>query len=269
MKAVNLIPVEERRGGSGLSGGRSGGAIFAVFGLVAGLAVLALLYGTASHQISSSKAEVASLQARTAQAQARATVLSPYTNFVSMREQREQAVQQLVDSRFDWAQAFHELGRVLPANVSLTSLSGTIGSSSGSSGSSSSTTSAAKASAATGATGASGAPVSSATPPGSVPVFTLAGCTTSQANVAIVLGRLRLISGVQEVSLQSSTKAGPSGSGGGGVASGSCEGNDAAFDVTITFQALPNVPASGSAASTTVAATTSTAGTGAGSGAPR
>ncbi len=264
MKAVNLIPVEERRGGSGLSGGRSGGAVFAIFGLVAGLAILALLYGTASHQISNSKTEVASLQARTAQAQARASALSPYTNFVAMREQRQQAVQQLVDSRFDWAKAFHELGRVLPANVSLTSLSGTIGSSSASSGSSSSTSAAAKAGAATGA-----ASVSSATPPGSVPIFTLSGCTTSQASVAIVLDRLRLIDGVQEVTLQSSTKAGASGSGGGGGGgtSGSCEGGDAAFNLTVTFQALPTVPTSGSPASTTVAVATST--TGAGSGAPR
>ena len=38
---------------------------------------------------------------------------------------------QLVNSRFDWAGAFHELGRVLPSNVSLTSLSGTVGSGSG------------------------------------------------------------------------------------------------------------------------------------------
>jgi Tfp pilus assembly protein PilN len=267
VKAVNLIPVEERRRGSGLDGGRSGGAVYALFGLIAGLAVLALLYGSASHQISNGKAEVASLQARTAQAQARAAALSPYTSFVAMREQREQAVQQLVDSRFDWARAFHELGRVLPADVSLTSLSGTIGSSSGTSGSSGSSSTTSAASKASAATGAAGASVSSATPPGSVPVFTLAGCTTSQANVAIVLDRLRLIDGVQEATLQSSTKAGPSGSGGAG-ASGGCEGNDAIFNMTVTFQALPTVPTSGSATgTTTVAATTSTAG--ASSGAPR
>ena len=262
MKAVNLIPAEERRSGSGLGAGRSGGTVYAVFGLIAGLAVLALLYGSASHKISSDKAEVASLQARTAQAQARASALSPYTSFVAMREQREHAVEQLVDSRFDWARAFHELGRVLPADVSLSSLSGTIGSSgSGSSGSDTAAGAAAKASAATGPSGAS---VSSATPPGSVPIFTLAGCTTSQANVAIVLGRLRLIEGVQEVTLQSSTKAGASGGGGSSSgAGGSCEGNDAVFNVTVTFQALPTAPATGAAVTTTVAATSGGSGTGA------
>lgn len=263
MRAVNLIPAEERRAGSGLDAGRAGGVVYAVFGLIAGLAVLALLYGTASHQVSSSKSEIASLQARTAQAQARASALSPYTSFVTMREQREQAVEQLVDSRFDWARTFHELSRVLPTNVSLTSLSGTIGSSSAPSGSDTAAGAAAKAGSATGAS-SSAASVSSATPPGSVPVFTLAGCTTSQANVAIVLDRLRLIEGVQEVTLQSSTKSGAS-SASGASASGGCAGNDAAFGVTVTFQGLPTVPTTGTGASATVAAATS-ASTGAASG---
>ena len=57
---------------------------------------------------------------------------------------------------------------------------------------------------------ASATTVTSATPPGSVPTFTLAGCATSQPAVALTLERLRLIDGVREVTLQSST-AGTSG----------------------------------------------------------
>ena len=52
--------------------------------------------------------------------------------------------------------------------------------------------------------------VTSATPPGSVPTFTLGGCATSQSEVALTLQRLRLIDGVGDVSLKSSTKAGSS-----------------------------------------------------------
>ncbi len=74
---------------------------------------------------------MASLTAQAQQAQARAAALAPYTSFATMREQRVQAVDTLVNSRFDWAQAFHEFGRVLPSNVSLTSLDGTVGSASG------------------------------------------------------------------------------------------------------------------------------------------
>ncbi len=131
MRAVNLIPADQR-GGAGISAGRAGGSVYAVFALLAGLAVMALIYGVSAHQISSRKAQVASLTARAQQAQARAAALAPYTSFVAMREQRVQAVDTLVNSRFNWAQAFHEFGRVLPSNVSLTSLDGTVGAASGS-----------------------------------------------------------------------------------------------------------------------------------------
>ncbi len=129
---------------------------------------------------------------------------------MALREQRVQAVSQLVDSRFDWAHAFHELGRVLPRDVSLASLSGTIGSTTGAAGG------AGKSSSATSAAASTSATVASATPPGSVPTFTLSGCATSQTEVALTLDRLRLIDGVSEVTLQSSTKTTGGGSGGSG-----------------------------------------------------
>ena len=62
--------------------------------------------------------EAATLTAKAQRAQARAAALAPYTSFAAMREQRVQAVETLVDSRFDWAHAFHELGRVLPPQAS-------------------------------------------------------------------------------------------------------------------------------------------------------
>jgi hypothetical protein len=75
--------------------------------------------------------------------------------------------------------------------------------------------------------------VSSATPPGSVPTFTVAGCATSQAEVASTLERLRLVDGVGEVVLQSSSKSG------GGGSSGGCRLQEPAFAVQVTFDALP------------------------------
>lgn len=246
MRAVNLIP-DDQRAGAGAGAGRSGGAAYVVLGLLGVLAIFALLYGLASHQVSSRKAQIASLNTRAQQAQAHAIQLSPYTSFVAMRQQREQAVSQLVDSRFDWAHAFHELGRVLPFNVSLTSLTGTVGSTTSTSG-------AAKSSSA--ATGAS-ATATSATPPGSVPIFTIAGCASSQAAVARTLNRLRLIDGVSEVALQSSIKSAATGGGGasGGGGAGGCEGGDAAFTAQVTFAGLPSVPAVSSTGSkTTVSA---------------
>lgn len=237
MRAVNLIPADQRRGAGGLSG-RSNGAAYAVLALVGGVALLALLYGRAHRQVSSRGAQVTSLHARARQAQTAAEGLAPYTNFVALRDERERAVVQLVDSRFDWAHAFHELGRVLPSTASVTAVEGTVGSTAkgGGSGTSSSGASSGGSGASSGAGGGSSSAsttVASATPPGSVPTFTINGCATSQAEVARTLNRLRLIDGVSEVTLQSSTKA----ASGGGTAF--CPLTAPAFAIQVTFDPLP------------------------------
>jgi hypothetical protein len=267
MRAFNLIPADER-GGASLSAGKSGGSAFVVLGLLGVLAIFALLYGQASRQISSETAKIATLDTQAQAAQAQAARLTPYVSFMAMHEQRVQAVDQLVDSRFDWAHAFHELGRVLPpGQVSLTSLSGTIGGSTGSTSAGADTAAGAssKAAAATsaatpaagGASAAAGSSSSatSATPPGSVPTFTLAGCATSQAMVALTLTRLRLIDGVSEVTLQSSTQAAKTGADGSSGSSTGCAG--ATFAMQITFDPLPAASAT-SAPSSSTPATAST-----------
>lgn len=233
MRAVNLIPSEQRGGGA--IGARSEGAAFAVLGLLAGIAVLTLMYGLAHHALSNRRSEAASLAVRAAQVQAQAAQLAPYTSFVAMREQRLQAISTLIGSRFDWSAAMGELSRVLPSDVSLSSLQGTIGTTTGS-------TLSSKGSAAS--PSPSTAAVSSATPPGAVPTFTLAGCATSQVVVAQTLVRLRLISGVSNVTLQSSTKTGGSGAGASSGSSGGCSSGDPVFSVQVTFQPLPTPPAS-------------------------
>jgi Tfp pilus assembly protein PilN len=245
MRAVNLIPGDQA--GPRIKVGRSGGGAYAVLALLGGLALLVYLYGQASHQISSRHAQIASLEAQVSQAQAQASELTPYTNFVSLREQRVDAVTQLVDSRFNWPGAFYELGRVLPAGASIDELNGTVGASAGS-GSSSSTASAGK---------ASGSAISSATPPGSVPSFTLTGCATSQATVALTLERLRLIDGVDEVTLQSSSSAGSSGS---SSSSGNCGGKKVTFGAEVVFDALPSASVHGAGGSTATFTSTSGAG---------
>jgi Tfp pilus assembly protein PilN len=241
MRAVNLIPADQR-GGSSVGVSRSGGAAYAVVAMFAGLAVMALLYGLAQHQISSRKAQSATLTAKAQRAQSAAAQLAPYTSFIALRQQRAQAVAQLVGSRFDWAHAFHEFGRVLPSDASISSLDGAIGAVGGASTSSGSASSS--------AASAGSASVASATPPGSVPTFTLSGCATSQSAVAETINRLRLIDGVTSVTLQSSTK---SGSGGGTGGSGGCTGSSPAFNMQVAYQPLPT-QAAVTSTTTTVAA---------------
>jgi Tfp pilus assembly protein PilN len=229
MRAVNLIPAEQRSG-QPVGAGRSQGAAYAVLVLIAGLAVMVYAYGGAKHQIANRRAQAASLAAEAQRAQASAERLAPYTSFIALREQRTQAVESLMNSRFDWAHVLHEFGRVLPAQTSIASLSGTIGGSAGASSSSSSTASSSAAS-----SSASSVQVASSTPPGSVPTFTLSGCAASQTDVALTLERLRLIDGVKEVTLQS---AASSSSGGGGTVGG-CPAHASTFSATVVFDALP------------------------------
>ena len=69
MRAVNLIPAEQRSGAAGrrraLAGRRLRGAV-----LLGGLALMAFLYGRADHQIASRRAQAATLTAQAQQAQA-------------------------------------------------------------------------------------------------------------------------------------------------------------------------------------------------------
>ncbi len=231
MRAVNLIPGDQRSGGT--VGARSEGAAFAVLALLAGLAILVFMYGSAHHQIAGRRAEAATLTTEAQQLQSQASQLASYTSFVAMREQRLQAIATLVGSRFDWAGAMGELSRVLPSDVSLNSLQGTVGSTTSTSKAPASVTSTSTAS-------ASSSAVSSATPPGTVPTFTLTGCAASQAVVAQMLVRLRLISGVSDATLLSSTAS----TSGGGGSSGSCAAGDPLFSVQVSFEALPTPPSS-------------------------
>jgi Tfp pilus assembly protein PilN len=247
MRAVNLIPAEQR-GGSAVGAGRSEGAAFAVLALLGGIAVLAALYGMAHHQIASRRTQIATVTAQAQRAQTEAARLAPYTSFIALREQRTQAVSQLVDSRFDWAHVFHEFGRVLPSDISISSLTGTVGSTTAGGAPVAPAAPPASASAARGAAST----VSSATPPGSVPTFVLTGCASSQPAVAQMLERLRLIDGVGSVTLQSSTK--------GSSASGGCPAESPVFSVLIAFDALPSTATAAAAASAkTVADSAATA----------
>jgi hypothetical protein len=253
MRAVNLIPTDQRSGGT--VGARSGGAVFLVLGLFAGLAVLAFLYGSSHHQLQTRRAEAATLSARAKQVQAQAAQLAPYASFMALREARLTSIAQLIGGRFDWSSAMSELSRVLPSEVSLTTLTGTVATSSAA------TSGKAAAPAAAGAAAAAGS-VSSATPPGAIPSFTLDGCAKSQTVVAQTLVRLRLISGVSSVALQSSTKPGGGGSSA-GASTGPCPSDAPVFSIVVTFEALPT-PATPS-----VQALTSGTAAGGGAGAKR
>jgi hypothetical protein len=260
MRAVNLIPAEQRSGASA-GAGQSQGAVYAVLGLLAGVALLVALYGAAHRHVSNRQAEAARATAQAQQAQSAAQGLAPYTSFIAVRDQRLQAVSTLVDSRFDWAHVFHEFGRVLPLGISISSLEGTIGTPTSTGigaatptvSAPSASASAAPASSASASGAASAAPVASATPTGSVPAFTISGCAASQREVAVMLERLRLMDGVSGATPTSSTKGVTAAAA--GTASGTCPSGAPVFTVHISFDPLPAAPAMHSSTATVAQAT--------------
>jgi Tfp pilus assembly protein PilN len=204
MKAINLIPTEVRRQGST---GSSDGLVYAILGLLAGLVVLGSLWALAHHQIGTRRAAIANANAQAAQVTAEASALQAYTSFGTMSSQRQQSAAQIAAGRFDWAHTMHELGRVLPPKVSLTSFNGSVGSAA---------PGAAPAASPSGAPGAS---------------LTLQGCAPSQSAVALTMARMRLMDGVSDVAVQSTNKLGANSPAGGTT----CSGNQTSFSLTVSY----------------------------------
>lgn len=201
MRAVNLIPAEARKGAGGAAG-RSGGAAYVLLGALAVLVVLMGLWVGTGRQVDSRKGELADVQRQAVAAQAKADKLQSYTAFAQLREQRVQTVTSLAGSRFDWSHALREVSRVVPKDTWLTSLAGTV-------------TPGVQVEGAGGATSSLRSAVAA-------PAVEVTGCTTSQDAVATMMSRMRLIDGVQRVSLAASEKADQAGGGGGGGQGGDC-----------------------------------------------
>ena len=117
MKAVNLIPAEERRtpGGSG-----SGLGSYILLGVLALVVALSALYTISNRTISDRRHELADVQARAQATSAEAQALQAYTSFTTLRQKRSETVRSLAASRFDWSKALHEVARTIPSNAWLT-----------------------------------------------------------------------------------------------------------------------------------------------------
>jgi Tfp pilus assembly protein PilN len=242
MRAVNLVPSEQRGGGS-----RTGVAVYVFLGVLGAIAVgLAALVLT-NNQIDHRRAELTKAQVKATAAEAEAKALKPYSDFATLRKNRVQTVESLAKSRFDWPRVLHDLSRAMPRSAWVQTFNGTVtpGASAGGGGGS----------------GLRGALA--------VPAVELSGCATSQSEVARMMTRLRLIEGVTRVSLGSSQKAdlnggaGTPGAGGSntGQQSGCSSPNWPQFDVVLFFEKSIPAPPTAPTATTATAATATTTGT--------
>ena len=233
MRAVNLLPGDS--GGRGVGGASLGavGPFHAVLGVLAILLAYVTVYVLTNNTISERKAQLASVHAQLSQEQAVIARLNSYTQFEKLAQQRAATVRQIAASRFDWHGALSDLSKVMPANASLESLLATVAPGAS-------------------ASGAGGSTASSAVSSGAVrgdinaPAFEMKGCTASQDDVARLISRLRLINGVQRVTLEDSSKpsAGQAGaasstSSSGASSTAACPPNGPSFDLVVFFQPLP------------------------------
>jgi len=239
VKAVNLLPAKHR---PRTPTGEQQGSAYIVVGVLGGLLLMVVLYVLTVNGINSRKGQVASANAETAAAQARANTLTPYGDFSKVKDQRVQSVRELATGRIDWERLTRGLARVLPNNVWLTSASA----------------SASGTPAAPGAGGASPGGASPSTAPGGAastsPQVELVGCAPSQSAVAVTLVRLRELAGAQDVQLNEITRpeqsagagSGTTGSTGSGSDCGTIHGSPASkWDATVTFNQTAGTSAIG------------------------
>lgn len=252
MKAVNLIPSDTKRskGGRATVGTPRGPAVALIGGLVIAL-TFATIYVLTSNTINDRKAKLATVQNEVTAAQAQATKLTNYANFVKLASSRFATVSQIATQRFDWHAALSDLSKVVPPNTSLQSLLGTVSPSAGISG-------------AGGSTGGSAIGTGTLRSTIAAPAFELRGCTKTQDDVARLISNLRLINGVTRVTLADATT--PDGSGPGGAAvgvsstgtSGGCPANGPSFDLVVFFQPLPGESSTATTPGTSTTSTTTT-----------
>ena len=227
MKAVNLIPAEDKAGRSG----GSGVGAYALLGVLAVLVVMSAAYTLVGRSVTTKRSELAGSTAQADSAEAQAAKLKTYSDFSQLRQSREDTVKKLVDGRFDWAGAFREVSRTIPSGSWVTSLRATV----------------------TPGTAVDGStdPLRAAIP---APAIEMAGCAKTQAKVARTVTSLRNIAGVQRVTLSGSHTAGASSDGSAasdsaGPSSG-C-GDGAQFSLTIFYKTTDTGKASATTGGTT------------------
>jgi Tfp pilus assembly protein PilN len=182
--------------------------------VLAGLLIAVGAYVFVANQATSRENEAVKLESEARALTAEADSLAAFVQFQELRETRTSSVRALAVGRFDWERMVREIARVLPKSVWMRKFDATVDGRSagegggGSSGSSSSgeasvaTTVTAGAAGAGGGTGGSGSQGSAA----QTPTVKIEGCAREQQEVADALVRLRLLAGVEDVSIVKSER---------------------------------------------------------------
>ena len=187
VKAVNLLPSDQKGSAPKAkqasapaqpSGGATGA--FAVLGALAFAVLATASYVMVGNTIKDREADLARIKADTQVVQQQLSALKPYADFQIIAAQRVATVTQLAQGRFDWERALRDLSRAIPSDVRLKSLKGST------------------------STVASGG--NALRSERQAPAIELSGCADTQADVARLMSRLRIVRGVTRVALSKSEK---------------------------------------------------------------
>jgi Tfp pilus assembly protein PilN len=185
MKAVNLIPADQRRGAGGIAG-RSGGLVYVVAAGLLVVVVLGVIYAFAVKDVANKTGQLSQVTSEVAVVQTQANSLQNYLQVHQLSEAKVKSVVSIAQSRFNWPGAMAQIALALPSDVTFSSLTAVASNGAGS---------------ATSAVPATTAPSTS-----SSPTFALAGCASSQSEIATILTKLQSVPSVTNVSLADAAK---------------------------------------------------------------
>ena len=215
MKAVNLIPTEQRRA---RPTGANSGSAYAVVGVLVVLLALVVGYVVTSNSVNDNKAKAEKAKQEADALAAQTKQLDAFTDFSSIKQQRLASVMGAAQTRFDWERLMREISRVMPAGSWLQTTQASVLGDPGA---------------------AAGLSAGTPDPTGAAPTgpqATFVGCTPKQSEVAKILVRLRSMYRVTDVELNESLRE----QGVEDVTTDSC-GPLYKFDVTVSF--APAAPA--------------------------
>jgi Tfp pilus assembly protein PilN len=181
VKAVNLIPQDQRRRSTGEGDGKSAPIVLGVLGA---LLVMVVVYVLTSNTVTERKDDAKAASAEADQLEARAGQQTGYTDFAQIAVTRTQSVAAVAATRFDWERFMRELSHVMPEGSWLQSADASV----------------------LGDPTSGGATSPTADPNAAMtPAANLVGCTPGQDDVARMMVRLRQLYRVDDVQLNEST----------------------------------------------------------------
>ena len=210
MKAVNLVPTEQRRV---QASGKQNGSSYVLIGVLVTLLAMVGAYVFTSNNAKDRENQAAAAKAEAKQLEAEVKAQGAFTNFSDIKKTRLAAVMGVATTRFDWERLMRELALVMPEGSWLQSTDASV----------------------SGAIDGESTTTSTGTPVAPMPKANLVGCTPNQSDVARMMVRMREIHRVTDVELnESSTEVGDNTE----VTASSC-GRYYQFDITLSFSQMP------------------------------